>query len=183
MQLPMRERLVLLLLASAAFVLTIVIAARHQSPWSAPTLPRAEVPTSGQSHPDASLLIARSDPPPPARPSTPRARSEAPPASPAGSEGITDSAEADPPKTLQVRLRVMSSADTGVTLNLMNLGPDALDLKVTAADISGGSQSTVAVNIPALTTADLTRAGLVAEHGSELTLESPGYVTRQMMVR
>jgi len=101
-------------------------------------------------------------------------------ADPATATRKSDAARQEP---IPIRLAVTSSPETGVTVSVHNGNAAPLDLKVTAVDPSSGSQSMVAVNVPALETIDLTRAGLIAEQGYQLTLESPGYVSRKLMVQ
>ena len=182
------RRLLLPVLTGIAFVLTVGITMRHQR-LPAPLIDHVPVlATLPVARREASPpLAARSDPPPaPAQSAAPMPASE-PPAAPSdpGSDATTEGPAPEPARQepLPVRLSVRSSPESGVSITLRNGSRAPLDLKVTAVDPSSGSQSMVAVNIPALTTVDLTRAGLVAEHGYQLRLESPGFVSREMMVQ
>jgi len=180
----MVRQLLLPVLTGIAFVLTVGITMRHQNPPSAPDVhsaalvsPAALAPPVAQGHgvlPQPQAPAAAAKPPP-----APVTASQPPPAP---SPDPADAATSEE-RPLPVRVSFVSSPEAGVTVRLHNGTEAALDIKATAVDRSSGSQSMVAVNVPPLTTIDLTGAGLVAEHGYQLRVESPGYEAREMLVQ
>ncbi|HKF97277.1 MAG TPA: hypothetical protein VKB20_03420, partial [Steroidobacteraceae bacterium] len=93
---------------------------------------------------------------------------------------VVSSAAAEKPNYPPVVFAFPPSADeSAVAVTMRNMSTHPLELTVTATDPSpSGNQSTVLVNVPGHGTTDLTQAGLVAEHGYELMVESRGYLTR-----
>ena len=186
-QRPLAQRLVLPALVGIAFALTLGLTMRHQNApnESSRLLERTAVVARQEvrTHEEPPPPTARREAPAPTPPAVAKAASE-PPASPAdpGAEAASAAAPARQ-EPVPVRYSLKADPDTGVTISLRNWTQAALDLRVTAVDPSTGNQSMVALNIPAQTTVDVTRAGLVAEHGYELRLESPGYLTKELRVQ
>jgi len=72
-----------------------------------------------------------------------------------------------------------TSDEAEVAVTVHNLSREPLEVTVSATDPSpGGAQTTVVVNLPGHVTMNLTQAGLIAQHGYELMVESRGYLTR-----
>ena len=189
-QRPLAQRLVLPALTGIAFALTLGLTMRHQKVpnKSSRLLERTAVVARQEvrSHEQPPPPIAQRDAPAATTPATANAAGEPPaPASAAPDPGAEATSAAEPVRQELVPVRYILKADpdTGVTISLLNWSKAALDLRVTAVDPRTGNQSMVALNIPARTSVDVTRAGLVAEHGYELKLESPGYVTRELLVQ
>jgi hypothetical protein len=185
-QRPVAQRLVLPALVGVAFALTLGLTMRHQNVpnESSRLLERTAVVARREvrSREEPPQPLAQRDAPAPTPPATANAGE---PPLPALSPADPGAEATEPPRQEPVPVRFTLKADpgTGVAISLRNWTAAALDLRVTAVDPATGNQSMVALNIPARTTVDVTRAGLVAEHGYQLRLESPGYLTKELLVQ
>lgn len=182
------QRLVLPALAGIAFALTLGLTMRHQNvPIESSRLLAVVARQAVRSHEEPPQPTVQLNAPALAPSAAPQAaREPTAPAAPPADAIAAPAAAADEPvrqEPVPVRLALKADPDTGITISLRNWTRAALDLKVTAVDPRTGNQSMVALNVPAQTTVDLMRAGLVAEHGYELKLESPGYVAREVMIQ
>jgi hypothetical protein len=174
-------RFVPLGLTGAAFVLTVAITMKHpgwphaaeNTPRSAPAIPlmQPRLPAVG---------FARSEPQVEAPSSAPAAEA-ATTTVPAAAPTTPVSPEEQPSAYVPVSFR-FAAETSGLTVSVRNMSMKPQDLTVTAVEPSSGSQTTVQVKIPGHATTNLTEAGLIAERGYRLSVDSEGYLTRTGIV-
>jgi hypothetical protein len=176
-------RFVPLGLTAAAFALTVGITMRHpRSPVAAENV--AHTASASATQPMQPRLpavpLARSEPQVAAPYSAPAAAAAAATA-PEGAPVSRVSSDEEPSAPVPVSFR-FEAETSGLTVLVRNMSMKPQDFAVTAVEPASGSQSTVQVNLAAHATMNLTQAGLVAEHGYELSVDSRGYLPRSGIV-
>lgn len=178
----MMQRFVLPLLVCVAFLGTFGVLLRQHAVRAPDSRPRSQKPVSQR----PVVVPARPEGGHELQSTVPGViqAGEQPNASAPASEAAAAPADivltAKPTKYPPVLFGFPASADEAeVAVTVHNLSREPLEVTVSATDPSpGGAQTTVVVNLPGHVTMNLTQAGLIAQHGYELMVESRGYLTR-----
>jgi hypothetical protein len=176
-------RFVPLGLTGAAFVLTVAITMKHPGwPHAAQNTPRSAaapaIPLMQRRLPAFGLARNESQV---AAPASAPAAEAATPTAPVAAPTSPVSPDEQPSALVPVSFR-FATETSGLSVSVRNMSMKPQDLTVTAVEPSSGSQTTVQVKIPGHATTNLTEAGLVAEPGYRLSVDSEGYLTRSGIV-
>jgi len=179
---PRMRRLVLPVLAGTAFLLTVGLTMRNQNMWATPLAAPSISPTPrpSPSPPPASV--------PAATPSREAVASEQPaiPSVPASGVVAPESVRTDTSgndvtnELVPVIMRVRGKEHTAA---LKSMSSDPLTVSVRSRNPTGGNESIVQVSVPPNARVDLAETGLVIDAGNEITLHSPPYRDRTLVVQ
>jgi hypothetical protein len=178
--LPRMRWLLVPVLVCVGFFLTMGVTLRHQQRPATPQNKYA--PPTDMAVPPVTTLVDSSEPQ--TAPQSEIKLTGSPAASPptaAREETAADAATPAEPEEQPVPVSfhfARSPDQSGVTVTLRNSAKGAQHVSVTALDPRTGNRSTVWVNMPGYSWANLNEAGLIAQHGDELMAESPGYLAR-----